>query len=133
LRIGVNNDVCSGCRVCEVICSLRQFKENNPKKAAIRVKGHFPAPGKYEIKFCDQCGECFNSCPVGAIKEENGHYRIEPDECTGCLVCVETCPKGVVFTHPDLTAPFKCTLCGDCLRYCPTNALYDLDGEVAKR
>ncbi len=133
MRIGVNNDLCSGCRVCQTICGLRNFKENNPKKAAIRVKGHFPAPGKFEIQSCDQCGECFNVCPVGAIKREDGFYRIEPEECTGCLLCVESCPKNVIFTHPDHTAPIKCTLCGDCLRYCPTNALFDVDGEVPKR
>ncbi|NPV71065.1 MAG: 4Fe-4S binding protein [Firmicutes bacterium] len=133
MKIGVNNDLCSGCRVCELVCALRNFNENNPKKGMVRIKGHFPAPGKYEIQYCNQCGECFNVCPVGAIKEEDGHYRVEPDECTGCLLCVETCPRHVMFTHADFPAPFKCVLCGDCLRHCPTNALFDADGEVPKR
>ncbi len=133
MKIGVNNDLCSGCRVCQTVCGFRNFHENNPKKASIRIKAHFPVPGKFEIQFCDQCGNCFDVCPTGAIKKENGYYRIEPEECGGCLLCVETCPRGVIFTHADHAAPFKCTLCGDCLRYCPTNALYDLDGEVARR
>lgn len=133
LKIGIREELCSGCRVCEVICSLRNFKENNPKKAAIRIKGHFPVPGRYEIVYCTQCGQCAEVCPVGAIKKEGDHYRVEPSECTGCLLCVETCPNHSMFTHPEMSAPFKCVLCGDCLRYCPRNAVYDLEGEVPMR
>lgn len=45
---------------------------------------------------CIQCGECSNSCPVGAIAEEDGKYTINPDECLSCGVCAGTCPQEAI-------------------------------------
>jgi NAD-dependent dihydropyrimidine dehydrogenase PreA subunit len=40
------------------------------------------------------------------------------------MACVDACPEGVIFTHPDYEAPFKCDAEGECVRYCATEALY---------
>ncbi len=127
MRLAVRNDLCSGCRACEVLCASVNFGEANPKKSAIRAVGHFPVPGKYEVLVCDQCGVCAEVCPVGAIHNENGAYIIHKDECTGCQACVEACPTNVMFVHAEEHAPIKCTLCGECVKYCPRNAVYDAD------
>jgi len=128
LRLAVNEDNCSGCRVCQLICAMEQFAENNPKKGRLGIHGKFPEPGKYEISCCDQCGICAEVCPVEAIEEHSdGYYWVNEDLCTGCLLCVEECPRGVMFTHPDREAPFKCVDCGVCVTYCPRNAIYDAD------
>jgi ferredoxin len=127
VKMGVKEEVCSGCRVCEVSCSLSIFRENNPKKSAVRIRGHFPVPGRYQIFSCNQCGTCAEVCPVEAIHEKGGIYIIDPDECTGCGVCVEECPQDAMFMHKDSHVPIKCTLCGTCLAYCPTGALFDED------
>jgi len=123
LILGVKEELCSGCRTCQLVCSLHNLGENNPKKAALAVRGLFPAPGRYQLVTCDQCGECAEVCPVEAIKEQNGNYIIDAELCTGCLACVEACPRGAMFTHPDREAPIKCTGCGECVKYCPRGAL----------
>ena len=50
MRLYVDNAKCSGCNACRVACSLNLFKENNPKKAALIIEPHFPAPGVYNVK-----------------------------------------------------------------------------------
>lgn len=123
MEIAVDASKCSGCRVCELLCAMEHFVESNPKKAALNIVGHFPAPGTYEIQMCNQCGVCAEVCPVEAIKERDGAYYIDAEECTGCMVCVEECPTHVMFTHAELDVPIKCDWCGECVRYCPMKAL----------
>ena len=124
MKIGRDESRCTGCKTCQLVCALRHFKENNPKKAAIGITGEFPAPGKYKISLCTQCRKCIDACPEGAIGEQAGAIRIDPDKCTYCLVCVDECPFNAIFTHRDFKTPFICDLCGECVEMCPTKALY---------
>src|SRR5674536_125635 len=79
----------------ELVCALQNYQENNPAKAAMRIRGLFPAPGHYELHLCTQCGECAQVCPTGAIyQREDGAYIIDANECTGCYACVDACPEG---------------------------------------
>jgi len=120
MRLYVDSKKCSGCRACLVACSLNIFKENNPKKASLRVIPHFPAPGVYEVKVCTQCGECAAVCPTDAIKKnDKGAFFVDFSECTLCEACVPVCPENVMFTRPELVdIAWKCDLCGDCVRVC---------------
>lgn len=122
--MAVYPEECSGCRTCELICALHNQKENNPAKAALRVKGLFPSPGHYELRICNQCGECTEVCPTEAIKaRDDGVYVIDPEECTGCLACVQVCPREVMFSHESMNVPIKCNSCGECVTYCPKQVL----------
>ena len=121
---------CSGCRTCQLACSLTNFNVNNPSKSALKVEGRFPGPGDYMVHVCDQCGECAEACPVGAITLENGTYAINNDECIGCMACVRACTKGVMMEHEDFDKPFKCTNCGACVEICPRSALEFVEKEV---
>jgi len=116
-------DNCSGCRVCKMVCAMANYRETAPSKAALSIIGEFPAPGKYKIHLCDQCGDCAEACPTGAIHLEDGVYLVHKDECTGCMVCVDACAKGVMYQHKAMDTPIKCTLCGDCASICPREAL----------
>jgi len=127
MRLATKDEHCSGCRVCEMVCSLENFGENNPKFGLMKIIGHFPAPGRYEVRVCDECGACRDVCPVEAIYEVNGHLEVDEDLCTGCLACVEACPAGVMTTHRKWPSPKKCVQCGACAQYCPTGAIYDAD------
>lgn len=110
-----------------MVCAFENFGRNNPKLGLLRVVGHFPSPGGYALRMCDECGECRDACPVEAIREVDGVLRVDEELCTGCLACVDACPHGVMTDHPSLAAPAKCTHCGMCARYCPTGAIYDAD------
>jgi Fe-S-cluster-containing hydrogenase component 2 len=132
LRLGTRDELCSGCRVCLLVCSLENFGQNNPKMGLLRVEGKFPKPGRYEVHVCDQCGVCRDVCPVEAIREIDGVLRVDEALCTQCMACVEACPRGVMTTHAALATPKKCVLCGACAQYCPTGAIFDADTVAAE-
>lgn len=117
-----NNDTCSGCKACELVCSLQNLKVVNPSKALLTVHGKFPVPGKYFVDICDQCGECARACPRDAIQLRKGAYRIDRNLCDACLACVDACPLHLVKVS-DNGLPYKCIHCGQCVKVCPRDAL----------
>ncbi|MCX8116791.1 MAG: 4Fe-4S dicluster domain-containing protein [Desulfobacterota bacterium] len=119
----LDHERCTGCSLCELICGLAHFRENNPKKSAVHIKRKFPAPGSFEIQVCNQCGRCKEVCPVEAISEREGALVIDPEKCTFCQVCIEECPYGVLYTHRDIPIPIKCDLCGECVTVCAPEAI----------
>ena len=127
MRIIAKSERCSGCGTCRLICGLTNYGQVNPAMSALSIHGRFPAPGIYEIGFCDQCGVCAQACPVDAIEEEAGAYLIDADACIACGECVAACPHDVMFEHPKLNAPIKCTLCKACAEICPRDALVLVD------
>ncbi|MDQ7793469.1 MAG: 4Fe-4S binding protein [bacterium] len=122
-RLTAAAEGCSGCRVCQLVCALTHVQENNVKKAAIGIRGYFPAPGRYEVEVCDQCGQCATVCPEEAIVLQDGAWTIDSDRCSGCGVCVDSCPRGVIFRHPDRAVPVKCDACGECVPFCSRGVL----------
>ncbi len=57
--------------------------------------------GPWECDFaCIGYGDCEAACPFHAIHMEDGMPVIDPDECTGCGVCISLCPKGVLQLVP---------------------------------
>ena len=123
MAMTVDSSKCSGCRACQMICALHHFKELNPKKGALQIVPKFPAPGGYQVNFCDQCGVCKDVCPAEAISVENGVHRIDPDLCTGCSDCVSACPQQSITVHTDSIVPNLCDWCGECADYCGTQAI----------
>lgn len=124
MRIKVDRDRCTGCRLCLQICTIEHFDEINPKKAALRIEAKFPDPGKYRPYVCTQCGKCAEVCPEDAIfQDEIGAYIVDKEKCSNCGDCVEICPVGVVFQHPDLSSVIICNFCMECTEVCNTGAL----------
>jgi len=126
-KIVVEPEKCTGCRICELQCSVTHEKVFNPKKARIRLIRLEPAIDMPIL--CLQCQKppCADICPVGAINiNENGVVIIDEKECIGCGLCVEACPFGAIFVNPEKNTPIKCDLCGgdpQCVKHCPTGAL----------
>lgn len=45
---------------------------------------------------CVGCGICVDECKVGAIKEENEKFSIDPELCTDCGTCADNCPADAI-------------------------------------
>jgi len=133
MHIDIQEELCSGCRLCSQVCAITHFKEINPKKSAIIIKSKFPVPGGFVPVLCTQCGECATVCPAQAISYQNGAYVIDPDECIKCGACVENCPSGAIHMHADAEAPIKCDLCLECLKVCNTGALVPVEAPCQRK
>jgi Fe-S-cluster-containing hydrogenase component 2 len=116
---------CTGCRICELYCSLRHERVLNPKKARLRVIRKEPAIDKPIA--CLQCADppCAKVCPTNAITRDAkaDMVVVEESKCIGCGACVEACPFGAIWLHPERKVAIKCDLCEACVPRCPVNAL----------
>lgn len=51
---------------------------------------------------CQDCYKCVRTCPVKAIKIENGGAMVMHDRCILCGGCVEVCPAGAKKVRDDI-------------------------------
>jgi carbon-monoxide dehydrogenase iron sulfur subunit len=131
---------CSGCRMCELVCSFVHSKVFNPSLSRIRI-------AKIESELIDYpvtCRQCYNppcqkACPTQAIDRDNplGVNQINEDLCIGCGECVLACPFGAISIPPGEKFPVSCDLCGgepQCVQYCPMKVLtFQRDEDVARK
>lgn len=116
---------CTGCRICELYCSLCHERVLNPRKARLRVVREEPAIDKPIA--CRQCADppCAKVCPTDAITRNDRADMVIVNEskCIGCGACVEACPFGAIWLHPERKVAIKCDLCRACVPRCPVDAL----------
>ncbi len=53
---------------------------------------------------CRDCYKCVRRCPVKAIRVENDHAVVSPEDCIFCGTCVATCPNKAKVVRDDLQA-----------------------------
>jgi Fe-S-cluster-containing hydrogenase component 2 len=129
------HEICSGCRACELVCSLYHFGHVNPKKSRISIVKKGLENDLAVV--CNQglrCSEeCIPSCPVECIKRDDGIVRIITEDCIGCEACVEACPYDTIKMVGDIA--IKCDLCDGnptCVKFCPLHAITYEDGPAEK-
>jgi len=118
-------EMCDGCRICEMVCSLRFTGTVNPYHARIRVI-RTENSGNYPI-ICRHCKNppCELACPVPEamiLDERTGIVTINDSECIRCLACVDACPFGAIQVGAGKEV-LKCDLCGGdpvCVQHCPS-------------
>ena len=127
-RLAVIPEQCSGCRLCELACSIKHFNANNPKKSAVRVICTYPHPVVRMPVVCSQCKTpaCGQVCPTQALRHVKGVVELDKESCIACYKCVEACPFGAMYAHEECEFPIKCDMCGGapaCVDACPKAAL----------
>ncbi len=55
---------------------------------------------------------------------------INEDECSGCGICVDECPNGVLDLVDDKATPVNeddCSACASCMEVCPMGAIEEIE------
>jgi len=125
----VHSEKCTGCRICELVCSWKKEKKFSPSLSRIRVASPYPEDGADRPKVCVQCTQALcSTCGRDAMhRDENAHtILIDEKKCNGCDKCTISCPLGAIRLLSDRPLVIVCDLCeGDpeCVKYCPTAAI----------
>jgi Fe-S-cluster-containing hydrogenase component 2 len=131
-----DKSLCSGCRVCEMVCAnFNSGGRNSASLSRILLEKEY-LRGNYQPKVCHQCADppCLKACPVAALQvdRQRGTYARIIDErvCIGCQKCVEACNEYFKPSRPrfdkEKQRTVKCHLCfGDpqCVKFCPLGVL----------
>ena len=132
----VDFEKCTGCRLCELVCSVTHDGISNPARSRIRVV-KWEDMGVYVPMICQQCenAPCEAVCPVGAIKrdEDLDFLAVDYDMCIGCRSCVSACPFGAMNYNKTDKRVFKCDLCGgkpQCVAFCEEKAIDFISAET---
>ena len=130
-------DRCTGCALCELICSLVHTKTCNPARSRIRIL-RIEQKGVVIQTFCQQCEDaaCIAACPVSAINnnESLGTIEIDHELCVMCEDCIAACPFKAIYRDDIDENIIACDLCGgdpNCVKYCETKAIEFLEKDSA--
>nr|MDO8135604.1 4Fe-4S dicluster domain-containing protein [Candidatus Njordarchaeum guaymaensis] len=114
VRIKRNYEKCSGCRRCEIACSLSHEGKTWPEASRIRI--FMSVPGVEIPHLCFQCEDypCVQACPVEAlsVNSRTGAVNVDASKCTACGQCIDSCPGSVPHMHPEEDRTVICDLCG---------------------
>lgn len=128
MRLHAEARLCSGCRSCEVVCSLRHEAMVQPREARLRVEKE-EERGLDTPVVCLQCDDapCAAACPVDCIRRSPaGVWLVDEEQCTGCGACVDACEWKVIRLHGQRGVAVKCDMCGgspECVAVCQLQAL----------
>jgi len=174
--IGIDISKCIGCGLCARACKTENNVPQEPfyyrtwveqytvlKDGTIKIEtpnggidGLVQSVDEEDIfksffvpKMCNHCAKspCTQVCPVGATFESpDGVALVDEKYCIGCGYCVQACPYGCRYLHPEKKVADKCTLCYHrlkkgidpaCMEICPTGSriygnLNDKESDLVK-
>jgi tetrathionate reductase subunit B len=158
--MGVDIAKCIGCGRCMAACTTENDvpqpffyrtwveryviqNDGNVVVQALNSEGEQPLESATEHdvmrsffvpKLCNHCEHppCVQVCPVGAtFKTGDGVVIVDDKRCIGCRYCIQACPYGARYLHPERKTADKCTFCYHrisrdllpaCVEVCPTQA-----------
>lgn len=138
-KIYPKEDVCIGCKLCEVYCLVEHskskdlveaYKKDTPRsKARICVQENGSMSFGLQCRHCED-PRCVKSCITGAMyKDESGVVKVDTEKCVGCWTCIMACQYGSVKQNLEAgRVASKCDLCPSretpvCVEMCPNEAL----------
>ena len=146
-RIAAQSSLCTGCRLCEMACSVDKTGQFSPKSSRIWIETDalvgkdVPHVCQQNIKACRDKGKdqprCIAACPAAAeasppIYWDEVHAMVRFDlreDCSKCLACLDVCRFQAIRIDPLIGQLVKCELCGgdpQCIKLCVVNAIkYD--------
>lgn len=117
-EIVIDHELCWGCKTCEVACKQEHQIPDGLKLISISENGHSFGDEKldfiYEANVCRHCEDppCVETCPEEIIyKRDDGIVVLNSDQCTGCGLCLDSCPYGAIVFDEDTLTAMKCNLC----------------------
>ncbi|MFC2020692.1 4Fe-4S dicluster domain-containing protein [Chloroflexota bacterium] len=124
---------CTGCRACELVCSIKHEGVSNPERSRIKIV-KWEWEGRYVPMSCQQCesAPCQAICPVKAISRDGELDRVtvDNDVCIVCRMCIAVCPFGAMGFDTLAKKVIKCDFCDgepQCVRFCETDAIQYLE------
>jgi Fe-S-cluster-containing hydrogenase component 2 len=138
--VATDREKCSGCGLCEYVCSMVNEQTFNPDKSRIRVIC-LDLLNNVAVS-CRKCEDpvCVASCPKNALSQEKntGIIRVNEHVCTGCGWCIGACSFGALHMHHDKKIAYVCNSCTDtnsksgpqCVQWCPEEALQYVTAEI---
>ncbi len=158
--MGIQVDKCIGCGRCVEACKdendvprepfyyrtwVERYTIKKDDDVVVQNVERAPADGEntterdvlrsfFVPKLCNQCDNppCVQVCPVGAtFKTDDGVVLVDETRCIGCRYCIQACPYGARYLHPEKSTADKCTFCYHritkgllpaCVEVCPTQA-----------
>ena len=134
MTIVIYPERCTGCRLCEIVCSVEKEGLSWPYRSRIRVYS-LDEEEVYLPALCHHCENplCATVCPVNAIeRDEAGQILYGSEVCVKCSSCVTVCPIGGLRFDAQRKIILRCDLCGGdplCVKYCEAKAIQYVDPE----
>lgn len=98
----VDPDKCISCGACIETCP-KKIIDRIPASAPVYVACSSKCKGKDVMNVCKvgciACGICARVCPHGAITMVDNIPVFDYSKCTGCLTCVEKCPRKIIISR----------------------------------
>ncbi len=137
---------CIGCHTCVIACRVEHSLDGNQALMDVPTDtgadtdlpvGKFPhLKLNWQPTTCMHCQKpsCVEACPDKAIsKRADGIVLIDKEKCSGCQLCSDACPYGVIKFDEQSNTAEKCNLCAqrvdkglqpNCVRECIWGAIH---------
>ncbi|HZJ85338.1 MAG TPA: 4Fe-4S dicluster domain-containing protein [Syntrophomonadaceae bacterium] len=140
--LSIDREKCTGCGICQVVCSLTKTGAVQPSLGRIQV--HRDKRNLLQmVSVCQHCAEpaCQTACLMEGIGKDftSGEIFRDLSKCFGCGACTVFCPISAPIIDLKQGVVVTCDLCdGDptCIKVCPHGAIrYGelIDASIDKR
>ena len=122
MRIKINKDKCSGCHLCETVCSLLHLGTINTEKSAIHIHKDDLNTSLNTPILCRQCEE------MKCLEGRRGAEAQERKKFLWKKTRAERCPFHALLVFGEKA--FHCDLCGgkpQCVNVCTRGAIRIID------